>query len=111
MRRSFPVSLRGCGSEADQESNNRKYTHSSTASHPFTEIAIKAPRFNLILARLTNNTYVLVILPPGDLEIELSRFNIMAAKDRFVELDIMGWAAGDTERLERNLNGRVKDGR
>lgn len=91
--------------------NNRKYTHSSTASHPFAEIAIKAPRFNLILARLTNNTYVLVILPPGDLEIELSRFNIMAAKDRFVELDIMGWAAGDTERLEGKLNGRIKDGR
>ncbi|KAL9071744.1 MAG: hypothetical protein Q9161_004008 [Pseudevernia consocians] len=88
-----------------------KYTHSSTASHPFAEIAIKAPRFNLVLARLTNNTYVLVILPPGDLEIELSRFNIMAAKDRFVELDIMGWAAGDTERLEGKLNGRSKDGR
>ncbi|CAF9943006.1 MAG: GTP-binding protein gtr1 [Alectoria fallacina] len=88
-----------------------KYTHSSTASHPFTEIAIKAPRFNLILARLTNNTYVLVILPPGDLEIELSRFNIMAAKDRFVELDIMGWAARDTEKLEGKSNGRIKDGR
>ena len=52
-----------------------------------------------------------MILPPGDLEIELSRFNIMAAKDRFVELDIMGWAAGDTERLERNSNGHVRDGR
>lgn len=54
---------------------------------------------------------MLVILPPGDLEIELSRFNIMAAKDRFVELDIMGWAAGDADRLERNSNGRVQDGR
>ena len=91
--------------------DHRKYTHSSTASHPFTEIAIKAPRFNLILARLTNNTYVLVILPPGGLEIELSRFNIMAAKDRFVELDIMGYAAGDAERLEGKLNGRIKEGR
>ena len=88
----------------------RKYTHSSTASHPFSEIAIKAPRFNLIVARLTNNTYVLVILPPGDLEIECSRFNIMAARDRFVELDIMGYAAGDTERLEGKINGRIKDG-
>lgn len=54
---------------------------------------------------------MLVILPPGDLEIELSRFNIMAAKDRFVELDIMGWAARDTEKLEGKSNGRIKDGR
>lgn len=42
---------------------------------------------------------------------ELSRFNIMAAKDRFVELDIMGWAAGDTDRLEGKWNGRIKEGR
>ena len=35
----------------------------------------------------------------------------MAAKDRFVELDIMGSAAGDTERIEGKLNGRIKDER
>ena len=54
---------------------------------------------------------MLVVLPPGDLEMELSRFNIMAAKDKFVELDIMGWAAGDTERPDRYSNTRIKDGR
>ena len=66
----------------------RNYTNNPTTSHPFTEFALKAPRFNLILSRLTNNTYVLLVVPPGDTDIECARLNIMMARERFVRLDV-----------------------
>ena len=48
---------------------------------------IKTPRFNLILARFTANTYVLVVLPPGESEIECTRLNVLAARDEFSQIE------------------------
>lgn len=48
---------------------------------------IKTPRFNLILARFTVNTYVLVVLPPGESEIECTRLNVLAARDEFSQIE------------------------
>lgn len=48
---------------------------------------IKTPRFNLILARFTANTYVLVVLPPGESEIECTRLNVLAARDEFSHIE------------------------
>lgn len=66
----------------------RNYTGASSISNPFSELVIKAPRFNLIISRLTNNTYVLVVLPPGEADLQCARFNIIAARSKFARTDI-----------------------
>ena len=60
------------------------------ASHPFGEFTISCPRFNLVLSRLTNNTYVLAILPPGEVDLVNARLNIMGVRDGLAELDQPG---------------------
>jgi len=72
---------------------NRSFTSTPPSSHQFLEFTIKTPRFNLIIARLTTNTYVLIVLPPGTAEMECSRLNVLAAKDEFALLD--GGGVGD----------------
>ena len=57
------------------------------ASHPFGEFTISCPRFNLVLSRLTNNTYVLVVLPPGEVDLVNARLNMMGVRDGLSELD------------------------
>lgn len=66
----------------------RDYTNNPTTSHPFAEFVLKAPRFNLIISRLTGNTYLLLCLPPGDMDMECARLNIMMARQRFVNMGV-----------------------
>jgi hypothetical protein len=63
------------------------FTSSSTSSHQFNEFFIKTPRFNLIIAKLTHNTFVLAVLPPGEAELNCTRINIATARDAFVGFD------------------------
>lgn len=63
------------------------FTSSSTSSHQFDEFFIKTPRFNLIIARLTSNTFVLAVLPPGEAELNCTRINIATARDEFTGFD------------------------
>ena len=72
---------------ADTSKSQRNFSNSSTSSHQFIEFTIKTPRFNLIIARLTTNTYVLIVLPPGEAELECTRLNVLSAKDEFSQLD------------------------
>ena len=74
------------------------YTNSPSTSNPFSEFVIKAPRFNLVISRLTNNTYVLVVLPPGETDLECARFNIMAARATFVQQEIGGRPLPESRR-------------
>ena len=60
------------------------------ASHPFGEFTIMCPRFNLVLARLTGNTYVLVVLPPGECDLVNTRLNLMGVRDGLMELEHLG---------------------
>ncbi|KAL6722317.1 GTP-binding protein gtr1 [Lecanora helva] len=66
-----------------------KFTESESAN-PFHEFVLKAPRFNLIIHRLTNNTYVLVVLPPGECDLECARFNIKVARADFASQETGG---------------------
>lgn len=86
-------------------SGSRKYNDQPTASHPFAEIVIKAPRFNLVLSRLTPNTYVLVVLSPGEIQMECTRVNIASARERFADTDITGGPGGDVVRTDARTNG------
>ena len=77
---------------------DRNYTNSPSTSNPFSEFVIKAPRFNLIISRLTNNTYVLVVLPPGEPDLECARFNIMVARATFINQEIGGRPSPDARK-------------
>ncbi|MCJ1409417.1 GTP-binding protein gtr1 [Ptychographa xylographoides] len=66
------------------------FTSSSTSSHQFHEFFIQTPRFNLIIDKLTNNTFVLAVLPPGDAELNCTRINIATAREEFTKLDTIG---------------------
>ena len=66
-----------------------KFTDPESQSNQFTfgEYFIKTPRFNLILARLSNNTFVMAILPPGEAELNCARINIANARHQFFGFD------------------------
>jgi hypothetical protein len=91
----------------------RTFTGVLPSSHQFGEFVIKTPRFNLILARFTANTYVLIVNPPGESEIQCTRLNVLAARDEFSQLegapergrDESSEKAGDKPG-ERKPNGR-----
>ena len=65
----------------------RTFTSSASSGSQFHEFFIQTPRFNLIIAKLTNNTYVLATLPPGESELNCTRVNIGTARDEFIRLD------------------------
>ena len=58
---------------------------SRVVSHPFGEFTISCPRFTLVIGRLTGNTYVLVVAPPGDTDLVNVRLNVMAVRDSLTE--------------------------
>ena len=57
------------------------------ASHPFGEFGISCPRFNLLLARLTANSYVLVVGPPGGTGLANLRLSVMSVRDGLAEVE------------------------
>ena len=88
LYRKFPLISNKYTSENPPEANpNRSFSNTNASSHQFVEFTIKTPRFNLIIARLTTNTYVLVVFPPGEAELECTRLNVLSAKDEFSQLD------------------------
>lgn len=66
------------------------FTSALPSIHHFAEYVIKTPRFNLILAKFTTNTYVLVVIPPGEAELQCTRLNILAASEEFAQIDQRG---------------------
>ncbi|KAL9613046.1 MAG: hypothetical protein Q9167_002392 [Letrouitia subvulpina] len=53
----------------------------------FEEFAIKTRLFNLIIEKLTHNTYVLLVFPPGEVELECTRLNVLAAREDFSRME------------------------
>jgi hypothetical protein len=75
---------------------DRNFTQSATSAHQFHEFTIKTSRFNLIIAQLTNNTFVLAVLPPGEAEMNCAKINIATAREEFTSTD-------DNKSRERNV--------
>jgi hypothetical protein len=66
---------------------SRNFSEASSSAHQFKEFFIRTPRFNLTISRLTNNTYVLAVLPPGEAELNCTRINIATARQEFAGFD------------------------
>ncbi|KAI9830330.1 MAG: hypothetical protein M1819_005711 [Sarea resinae] len=67
-----------------------RHTHLPRSSPQFAEFMIKTSRFNFFIARLTTNTYVQVVAPPGEAAFNTARINVLTARNDFANLDITG---------------------
>ena len=67
----------------------------------FEEFKIKTRLFNLIIEKLTYNTYVLLVFPPGEAELECARLNVIAAREEFARIDQIAESAETYEYHDR----------
>ena len=48
---------------------------------------VKVPRFSLMLARLTINTFIAIIVPPGECTFNTMKLNVIKSQPVFERLD------------------------
>ncbi|EXJ60488.1 hypothetical protein A1O7_04641 [Cladophialophora yegresii CBS 114405] len=58
-------------------------TRTTAASAGFLLYKVQTPRFNCFLARFTENTYIYVVVPPGEAAFNCAVLNTMMARDAF----------------------------
>ncbi|EXJ76585.1 uncharacterized protein A1O5_01093 [Cladophialophora psammophila CBS 110553] len=58
-------------------------TRTTAASAGFLLFKVQTPRFNCFLARFTENTYIFVVIPPGEAAFNCAVLNTMMARDAF----------------------------
>ncbi len=62
-----------------------KNTHSTPAAAGFIEQETKTRAFNMFLAQFTENTYIMVVLPPGEAAYNVAKINILNARETFAK--------------------------
>lgn len=60
-------------------------TRTTAASAGFVLFKVQTPTFNSFLARFTENTYIFVVIPPGEAAFNCAVLNTMMAKEAFVK--------------------------
>ncbi|OJD19186.1 hypothetical protein AJ78_00799 [Emergomyces pasteurianus Ep9510] len=58
-------------------------THTTPASASFLVMHTKTPQFNVFLGRFTDNTYIFVVVPPGEAAYNCAVLNTMLAREGF----------------------------
>ncbi|KAI5304768.1 GTP-binding protein gtr1 [Ascosphaera atra] len=59
--------------------------HTTPASTSFVVMHMKTPHFNVFLGRFTDNTYILVVVPPGEAAYNCAVLNTMLAREGFAK--------------------------
>ena len=62
-------------------------TNTTPASASFIMMQTKTPQFNLFLARFTENTYIFVVVPPGEAAFNAAVLNTLWARDAFTKVE------------------------
>jgi Ras-related GTP-binding protein A/B len=65
-------------------------THTTPASAGFLVMHTKTPQFNVFLGRFTDNTYIFVVVPPGEAAYNCAVLNTMLAREGFSKAEIAG---------------------
>ncbi|KAI4111673.1 MAG: hypothetical protein LQ345_006738 [Seirophora villosa] len=78
----------------------------SNSSHQFDSFSIKTRIFNLIIQRLTHNTYVLVVFPPGEAELHCATLNILQARDEFARIESVADGSSAAADDEESVKGK-----
>jgi Ras-related GTP-binding protein A/B len=58
-------------------------TRTTPASAGFVLLKVQTPQFNCFLARFTDNTYIFVVIPPGEAAFNCAVLNTMMVRDAF----------------------------
>lgn len=58
-------------------------THTTPASAGFLVMQVKTPQFNVFLGRFTDNTYIFVVVPPGEAAYNAAVLDTMLAREAF----------------------------
>lgn len=61
-------------------------THTTPASAGFLVMHVKTPQFNVFLGRFTDNTYIFVVVPPGEASYNCAVLNTMLARQAFSKM-------------------------
>jgi Ras-related GTP-binding protein A/B len=69
-------------------------THTTPASAGFNALHTKTPQFNLFLGRFTDNTYIFLVLPPGEAAYNCAVLNTMLAREAFAKAAEVGQGDG-----------------
>lgn len=64
-----------------------RYTGNPKSAEQFTLLQMKMPVFSLFIAKFTTNTYLMVVLPPGETRFNAAVENCKIAKQEFEGLD------------------------
>jgi Ras-related GTP-binding protein A/B len=65
-------------------------THTTPASAGFLVMHTKTPQFNVFLGRFTDNTYVFIVVPPGEAAYNCAVLNTMLAREGFAKAAAAG---------------------
>ncbi|QSS58342.1 rraga protein [Histoplasma capsulatum] len=69
-------------------------THTTPASASFLVMHTKTPQFNVFLGRFTDNTYIFVVVPPGEAAYNCAVLNTMLAREGFRKSSTPGGGDG-----------------
>lgn len=69
-------------------------THTTPASASFLVMHTKTPQFNVFLGLFTDNTYIFVVIPPGEAAYNCAVLNTMLAREAFAKAAAMGSGDG-----------------
>jgi Ras-related GTP-binding protein A/B len=70
-----------------------RFTASPKSASQFDNFELKVPSFGLFVDRLTSNTYILVVVGPGEARLNAAKMNVRIAKRDFERLDVTGEAS------------------
>ena len=65
-------------------------THTTPASAGFLVMQVKTPQFNVFLGRFTDNTYIFVVVPPGEAAYNSAVLDTMLARQAFSKTGVSG---------------------
>lgn len=69
-------------------------THTTPASTNFIVVHTKTPQFNVFLAQFTDNTFIFVVVPPGEAAFNCAYMNTMLAREAFAKSAVEGTGDG-----------------
>lgn len=86
-----------------------KHTGLPRASAQFLEMTICTVKFGLFVAKFTPNTYILVVVPPGQARFNTAVINTMVAIEHFKKLDGLGKAPAGGAEAGSSANAAAPD--
>lgn len=73
-----------------QANSSHRQTSTGKTTAAFGQFVLNVPRFAIIVDQLTANTYIMVVVKPGESNINTVKINMKIAREDFAKLDVTG---------------------